>query len=131
MSLLKDIVHNCLIHPLLPFLPKELGDVLHDVNAAWAFGTLERRPDALRTAMEEGVDISVHELMHLLEADAPGADLFRVVCSEWSADDVKRAGPNGPRIGTVYVENCDGLLEVRLVTRLPYPQAESPRVVAA
>lgn len=38
---LKDFVHNCIIHPLLPFLPPKLADRIHDANATWAFG-LER-----------------------------------------------------------------------------------------
>jgi len=35
---LKDFVHNCVIHPLLPFLPISIGNNLHDKNATWAFG---------------------------------------------------------------------------------------------
>lgn len=37
----KDFVHNCLIHPLMPFLPVKFATKLHDDNATWAFG-LER-----------------------------------------------------------------------------------------
>lgn len=35
---LKYFVHNSLVHPLLPFLSKKSGGVLHDKNAVWAFG---------------------------------------------------------------------------------------------
>lgn len=35
---LKDFVHNCLVHPLLPFLPKGFGNRLHEKNGKWAFG---------------------------------------------------------------------------------------------
>lgn len=34
----KDFVHNCIVHLMLPFLPRKFGDRLHDRNAAWAFG---------------------------------------------------------------------------------------------
>lgn len=34
---LKDFLHNCVIHPLLPFLPRKLGDLLHEVNGKWAY----------------------------------------------------------------------------------------------
>ena len=137
MSWLRNVVHNCLVHPVLPFVPGELGDLLHRMNAGWAFSGSDRlesgarrREDALVTAMQEGVDITIHDLMHLVDADTPGAELFRVVCQDWAADIQERAGLTGPRIGTVYVENRDGLLEIRLVTRLPYPRP-SLKVVAA
>jgi len=35
---LRDFVHNCIVHPLLPFLPRQFGNDLHRKNAAWAFG---------------------------------------------------------------------------------------------
>lgn len=34
----KDAVHNCLVHPLLPFLPTSIGDQLHDASARWPYG---------------------------------------------------------------------------------------------
>ena len=27
---LGEILHNCVVHPCLPFLPKEMGNKLHD-----------------------------------------------------------------------------------------------------
>ena len=27
---LGEVLHNCIVHPLLPFLPKRLGDRMHD-----------------------------------------------------------------------------------------------------
>ncbi len=33
----RAFVHNCLVHPLLPFLPERWGDALHDRNGLWAF----------------------------------------------------------------------------------------------
>lgn len=33
----KDFVHNCIVHPVMPFLPKKLANTLHDKNANWAF----------------------------------------------------------------------------------------------
>lgn len=38
---LKSFVHNCVVHPAMPFLPVKLANWLHDKNANWAFG-LER-----------------------------------------------------------------------------------------
>ena len=35
---LKSFVHNVIIHPLMQFLPRNLGTKLHDKNANWAFG---------------------------------------------------------------------------------------------
>lgn len=34
---LKDFVHNCVIHPMMPFLPVKIANELHDRNANWAF----------------------------------------------------------------------------------------------
>lgn len=33
----KDFVHNCIVHPVMPFLPKKTANRLHDKNANWAF----------------------------------------------------------------------------------------------
>ena len=41
MSWGKDFIHNCLVHPLMPFMPKQTANRFHDWNATWAFG-LER-----------------------------------------------------------------------------------------
>ena len=38
---LKSFVHNCVMHPAMPFLPVKVANWLHDKNANWAFG-LER-----------------------------------------------------------------------------------------
>ncbi len=35
---LKEFVHNCVVHPMMPFLPVKLANSLHDKNATWAFG---------------------------------------------------------------------------------------------
>ena len=40
-SWLKSFVHNCVVHPAMPFLPVKVANWLHDKNANWAFG-LER-----------------------------------------------------------------------------------------
>jgi hypothetical protein len=34
----KDFIHNCMVHPLMPFVPINFGNKLHDINATWAFG---------------------------------------------------------------------------------------------
>ena len=41
---IKSFVHNCLVHPLMQFLPAQVGTELHDRNANWAFG-LERHDE--------------------------------------------------------------------------------------
>lgn len=38
MPWLKSVVHNCIAHPLLPFLPERWGTWLHDVTGEWAYG---------------------------------------------------------------------------------------------
>ena len=49
----KSFVHNCIVHPLMQFLPQKIGTKLHDSNAEWAFSLnrydelkLERQKDA-------------------------------------------------------------------------------------
>ena len=34
---LKAFTHNCVIHPVMQFLPERIGNALHDWNARWAF----------------------------------------------------------------------------------------------
>lgn len=38
---LKDFTHNCIVHPLMMFLPKNIATKMHDTNATWCWG-LER-----------------------------------------------------------------------------------------
>jgi len=38
MSWSRDFVHNCLVHPLMPFMPVKVANRFHDWNARWAFG---------------------------------------------------------------------------------------------
>lgn len=66
-------------------------------------------------------DIRVHELLNLGTSDAPAAVFIRTLCDAWVADSIKRAGPKGPRIGTIFLEDDGGGLTLRLVTRLPFP----------
>mgnify|MGYP003622696299 CR=1 FL=1 len=35
---LKDFTHNCIVHPMMMFLPRKWAHELHDKNANWAFG---------------------------------------------------------------------------------------------
>ena len=37
----KDFVHNCVVHPLLPFIPLTWGEKLHKANANWAYPDLK------------------------------------------------------------------------------------------
>lgn len=48
---LKSFVHNCVVHPAMPFLPVKLANWLHDKNANWAFG-LERYDEV---GLEQGL----------------------------------------------------------------------------
>jgi hypothetical protein len=32
---LLSVLHNCIVHPLLPFLPQAIGDRLHEVTGEW------------------------------------------------------------------------------------------------
>lgn len=48
---LKDFVHNCVVHPAMPFLPVKVANWLHDKNANWAFG-LERYDEV---GLEQGL----------------------------------------------------------------------------
>lgn len=41
---LKYAVHNCIVHPVLPFIPKSIAHTLHDVNADWAFKKEKQKP---------------------------------------------------------------------------------------
>ena len=34
---LKCFTHNCIVHPLMMFMPTKLAHELHDRNADWAF----------------------------------------------------------------------------------------------
>ena len=36
-----NVIHNCLIHPLTPFLPKRAGDWLHDWSLAKFWPVIE------------------------------------------------------------------------------------------
>jgi hypothetical protein len=38
-----EIVHNCLIHPILPFIGRDWAIWLHTKHAKWAFGDEELR----------------------------------------------------------------------------------------
>ncbi len=35
---LKDFTHNCIVHPLMMFLPRKFGNDLHDRSATWCWG---------------------------------------------------------------------------------------------
>lgn len=37
-SWLNDFVHNAIVHPLMCFMPRELGNRLHDWHATRVFG---------------------------------------------------------------------------------------------
>ena len=33
----RSVIHNVLVHPILPFLPRRWAKVIHEKNAAWAY----------------------------------------------------------------------------------------------
>jgi hypothetical protein len=34
---IRSVIHNVLVHPVLPFLPRKLAKKIHERNAAWAY----------------------------------------------------------------------------------------------
>lgn len=40
---IKEVIHNCIIHPMLPFLPLHWAIQLHQWNGKWTFGEHEPR----------------------------------------------------------------------------------------
>jgi len=38
MSFIKSVVDNVLVHPILPFLPRDMARFIHERNALWAYG---------------------------------------------------------------------------------------------
>lgn len=39
---LKWFIHNTIVHPVMPFMPKKLALKIHDKNANWAFKAQEK-----------------------------------------------------------------------------------------
>lgn len=37
----KEFIHNCLVHPVLPFIPREMSNRLHQWHGDWTFGVDE------------------------------------------------------------------------------------------
>ena len=51
---LKEVLHNCVVHPIMPFIPSKLACELHDRNADFTFGKQNRFDEiAIETAMKE------------------------------------------------------------------------------
>ena len=61
---LGEILHNCIVHPLLPFLPKKAGDQVHDWSIKY-WPPLEVKNESCSTASfsedEETEDLEVDE----------------------------------------------------------------------
>jgi hypothetical protein len=57
-SYLKEFVHNCIVHPLMMFMPASYATAMHDKNADWAFGKTSRY-DELR--IEKGAETEEHD----------------------------------------------------------------------
>lgn len=38
IDFLKSVIHNVVVHPILPFLPHRLARTIHEKNAEWAYG---------------------------------------------------------------------------------------------
>lgn len=60
---LKDFVHNCVVHPMMPFLPVKVANWLHDKNANWAFG-LERYDELALEDKKKPIDKQLAQLTH-------------------------------------------------------------------
>lgn len=66
---LKEILHNCVVHPIMPFIPSKLACELHDRNADFTFGKQNRFDEiAIETAMKE------NDQEKLKPLQAPGFD---------------------------------------------------------
>ena len=37
-NFIKSIIHNVVVHPVLPFIPRKWAKVIHEKNALWAYG---------------------------------------------------------------------------------------------
>lgn len=37
---IKNLIHNGIVHPMLPFLPDKIADELHKVNGEWAYNEI-------------------------------------------------------------------------------------------
>ena len=42
MNWFKWFVHNSIVHPIMPFLPKKIAIKLHDKNGEWAFNSKQK-----------------------------------------------------------------------------------------
>lgn len=54
---LKEFVHNYLVHPVLPFMPKEMAKKLHQQHGNWTFNqktiyTKDLSPEMLKNISE-------------------------------------------------------------------------------
>jgi len=34
---IRSVIHNVIVHPILPFLPRKIAKRIHEINAAWAY----------------------------------------------------------------------------------------------
>lgn len=66
---LKDFVHNCVVHPAMPFLPVRVANWLHDQNANWAFG-LERYDELALEGKKKPTIKKLAELTHYQVKDS-------------------------------------------------------------
>lgn len=54
MNWFKWFVHNSIVHPIMPFLPKKLAIKLHDKNGEWAFSNKQKAvPDGFAVVPKE------------------------------------------------------------------------------
>ena len=58
---LKSFVHNCVVHPVMPFLPVRVANWLHDKNANWAF-SLGRLDELTLEGQKKPVDKQLAQL---------------------------------------------------------------------
>lgn len=71
---LKDFTHNCIVHPLMMFIPKKYAHPLHDRNADWCWGK-ENHVDEL-TLLD--VQFECHSYAVNREFDSVGNSLYFV-----------------------------------------------------
>lgn len=100
---LKDFVHNCVVHPMMPFLPTGLANALHEVNGYWAFGKpfMVNSNDITYVSVPENQVFNARQLLDIIEksmaksADKPSMRDFE----EWKRhklfDEFAEAATNG------------------------------------
>lgn len=70
---LKEFTHNCLIHPLMMFVPQKVACSMHDRHADWCFGSDNRYDElALEKQMKKKQFTEIRTSLDELEDNYKG-----------------------------------------------------------